>query len=242
MAGSLVLFSGGLDSTVALYYALHIMPGPVYTVSFEYGQRHRLEIDRSRDIIDMVRKEFPGQLPRSVTLPIPRALMPGKSSILGNAEVKHYTAMPNHEESQGDPAFIPHRNLLFLSIAASWARHLQATTIVTGLRGGFPDCTTEFERRMQWTLGQSDPEWPIAVFSPVHKSRAETIRMAKDLKGCWEALAYTTTCFNGHEPPCGKCLPCLKRAEGFAIVGEKDPLLVRVAKSNAQGEGLQAGP
>lgn len=239
MAGALVLFSGGLDSTVALYYALNTMPGPIYTLTFVYGQRHEDEIHAASKITRLVLDKFPEKFDGGWVRLIPRELIPGSSSILGDCPVKEYDKIPNHEESQDDPAFIPHRNLLFLSIAAGWARHFKVSTIVTGLRGGFSDCTVEFEKRLTSLLDQSDPGWPLTVFSPVHKSRTETIRMARDLNGCWEALAHTMTCFKGFEPPCGKCLPCLKRAEGFAKAGEKDPLLVRVEKErNGQGEVL----
>lgn len=226
---TLVLFSGGLDSVVALYYARHTGVDTTHALSFHYGQRHVNEL-KSADKIAQI-----AQVDHQIVV-LPPALFPGKSSILGkNGVVRKYDTIPSHEEATADPAFIPHRNVIFLSIAASYAAYWGIDRIVTGLRGGFPDCTQLFEKKMSSVLRESDPDIPITVFSPCHGSRAETIGIAYDLPGCWQALAYSMTCFEGTEPPCGKCLPCLKRAEGFAKFGKPDPLLERIAEENMSG-------
>lgn len=232
----LVLFSGGLDSTVALYWAIaNAKKEPVYALSFHYGQRHLRELLQA----DRITQMRLGSIKEHRIVVIPPALMPNKASILGGGiPVQKYDHIPKHEEGKDDPAFIPHRNLLFLTIGATYARAWGLHTMVTGLRGGFPDCTMHFELAVDDLLNQSDPDYELTVCSPCHGSRAETIGLAYSLPGCWQALAYSLTCFEGTEPPCGKCLPCLKRAEGFAQFGKDDPLLERLRAENVLVEGV----
>jgi 7-cyano-7-deazaguanine synthase len=229
----LVLFSGGLDSTVALFAGLRDAMRTnslVYAIGFHYDQRHYKELYAAGAIASRVKVPFR-------VCQMPTWVFPDRSSSLLNGDVRKYDDPPSHNEAMEDPAFIPHRNLLFITIAAGFARHWQCSKIYTGLRGGFPDCTANFEMQVGDVLETSDPDFPIGVWSPCHGSREETIGLAYSLPGCWDALAYSMTCFEGTEPPCGHCLPCLKRAEGFAKFGKPDPLLVRLAK-----EGRYSGP
>lgn len=227
---ALVLFSGGLDSTVALFQARQVCDqtnNALFALAFNYGQRHITELGSAVRIARTA-----GALFENVW--IPTQLFPDRhSSLLVGTKfdaVRKYDAIPSPDEAKEDPAFIPHRNLLFLAIAGGYARHWRCQTIYTGLRGGYPDCSEYFEDLVTDTLRASDPEFPIKVVSPCHGSREETIGLAYSLPGCWDALAYSTTCFEGTEPPCGRCLPCLKRAEGFAKFGKPDPLLVRLVE------------
>lgn len=221
---NLVLFSGGMDSTIALYYTLHTYTGNIYGLGFDYGQRHARELEAAANVWTVTIRKYPDRIQNLLTPTIPQALIPRTGSLLNhNISVTHSDTQ-RVEES----AFIPHRNLLFLSIAGMWARHFAANLIVTGLRGGFSDCTPEFEREVMAALRQSDPLHNIHIESPVHKSRADSLWLAQELPGCWEALSYTVSCFSGHAAPCGVCLPCTKRAEGFAKFGEPDPLIERL--------------
>jgi 7-cyano-7-deazaguanine synthase len=235
---TLVLFSGGMDSTIALFHALNMVSTrrglvkPVHTITFNYGQRHEREISAAKKVLEIASLRYEaGFTGQSIFLDI-RGSLPPVGSLLGEVPVKHYEKETNDLEP--DPSFIPHRNLIFLSFAASWARRLQAHYIMTGLRGGFPDCTIQFEDSLVQTLSVSDPGWDLQVWSPVHMSRENSLRLANSIPGCMEALAYSLTCFEGREPPCGVCLPCTKRAEGFQAIGIPDPLLQRC--NIAQGE------
>jgi 7-cyano-7-deazaguanine synthase len=224
----LVLCSGGMDSVITFYYHLTKHPDqPVHMLAFEYGQRHHAEIEKARHIFDMVRAQGsnPSGTFRKVNL---AGAMPRVGSLMrADTPVTKYGS---NAVGGPDASFIPYRNIVFLSVAAQWARELNCNQIATGLRGGFPDCTHEFEWEVEQALAISDPEYELYVMSPVHMSRAESLRLALTLPGCWEALAYTLTCFEGTEPPCGDCLPCIKRAEGFMEIGKPDPLLERLAQ------------
>lgn len=230
MPGVLVMLSGGMDSTIALYDAIRKVQSrnlnyeaPVHAITFNYGQRHRGEIEASRKILAVAKKDYPHLMGEHV---IPGIYgIPRFGSLMFQAPVRHYE---DAEVLAGpDPSFIPYRNLLFITQAAMWAHKLGALQIVTGLRGGFPDCSTEYEVTVQLLLRMSVPDYLLQLDSPVHIPRAASIRLAQGLPGCMGALGLSMTCFEGKDPPCGECLPCRKRAEGFKEVGIADPLLER---------------
>lgn len=213
----LVLLSGGMDSTVALFEMMHA-DYTAHCLTFDYGQRHRQEVLAAVEIRKRAKAWYPDKMGQHLILTIPQGLIPNVGSLM-RADVGVRTE--GHDQG-GDPAFIPHRNLVFLSIAATWATDLGVSRIVTGLRGGFSDCTTEFEFRMQNALNSSNPAHPLGV-QGMHISREETVRLATKIPGCIDTLGHSVTCFQGKRPGCGKCLPCTKRAEGFAKVGIHDP-------------------
>lgn len=225
---SVVLFSGGMDSTVALFYRLDRARregGLVNVLTINYGQRHANEIAFARMMIDRIKSndEYAQCLGRFVVQKMLLGDMPG--SLLGGDPVTQYADLADAEANgDGDNAFVPYRNLLFLTVAAQFAYRTGSGVITTGLRGGFPDCTKEFERNVQVMLHLSVPDFRVKIETPTHRSRKETLELAQSLPGCIEALQYTLTCFMGTTPPCGYCLPCLKRAEGFAAAGIDDPI------------------
>lgn len=222
---ALVLCSGGMDSVIAYYFKLTTQGDePTHMLTIDYGQRHKAEIEKARHIFYLSKSQgfSPSGTFTSLNLD---GIMPLVGSLMNpDIPVLKYRDVPVGP----DPSFIPYRNLLFLSLAAQWAYELNAVELVTGLRGGFPDCTEEFELAVEKALRVSDPSYRLVVSSPVHRSRAESLHLALQLHGCWEALAHSMTCFEGTEPPCGQCLPCKKRAEGFAELGKPDPLLERI--------------
>lgn len=222
---AVVLLSGGMDSTIALYHTIKYGRSDrlVHAITFDYGQRHVVEVDHASTIFEMVKAEHPDRTGSFLQMKLDG--IPNMGSLLDDQIPVRLDA---HDEPESDPSFIPHRNALFITVAAMWCRSLSSHMIVTGIRGGFSDCTYEFELAMEKALYVSDPKWMIGISSPMHDSRAECVNMAIRIDGCIDALAYTLTCFQGMEPPCGLCLPCTKRAEGFAQVGMADPLLERL--------------
>jgi 7-cyano-7-deazaguanine synthase len=234
---TLVLFSGGMDSTIALYERLDVARvegGQVHCLTFTYGQRHvNAECHAAKRIVGHVRAStlFRRHIGQHVVAPIalPRTL---RSSIMGQMlPVDKYKDVAEAEErGHHDSAFVPYRNLIMLTIAAAYARELECGNITTGLRGGFPDCTAAFERQVQDLLIVACPSWPLRISTPTHMSRESCLSLASIIPECLPALALTHTCFEGNEVPCGHCLPCLKRAEGFARAGLIDPIFEFVAR------------
>jgi 7-cyano-7-deazaguanine synthase len=226
---SVVLFSGGMDSTVALYYRLDRARregGTVNVLTISYGQRHSNEVAFARMIIDRIMGDEQ-YAPNLGSFWVHRLLLAeGSGSLLGGEPVTKYADLADAEEhGEKDNAFVPYRNLLFLTVAAQYAYRTGSGVITTGLRGGFPDCTEEFERNVQVMLHMAVPEFRVKIDTPTHRSRKETIALAQSLAGCIDALRMTLTCFEGTTPPCGHCLPCLKRAEGFRLAGIDDPIM-----------------
>lgn len=223
----LVLFSGGMDSTISLFWALDVARkngGRVSALSFSYGQRHSSELYAARKIIRRITMSdmYGPVINHHVVL---RVHVPPMGSLTGGEKVTKYGTIQDAEEfGQHDNAFLPYRNLVFLSQAAMFAYQWDCGNITTGLRGGFADCTEEFESSVQNVINMAVPHYPLRIVTPTHLSREDCLSMASSLPGCIEALAHSLTCFEGTSPPCGQCLPCLKRAEGWAKSGMRDPI------------------
>jgi 7-cyano-7-deazaguanine synthase len=221
MSRALVVLSGGQDSTTCLYWALHRFgTGQVEALSFDYGQRHRIELDCARTIAARA------AVPHAV-LPINtfaalggNALTDPGIAVQGVAE--NSTALPN--------TFVPGRNLIFLTFAAAYAYPRGIRHLVTGVAqtdySGYPDCRQGTLSALEQAISLG-MDCDFTLHTPLmHQSKADTVRMAREL-GALEALADSHTCYHGQRPPCGSCPACVLRARGFAEAGIADPLLER---------------
>lgn len=216
---ALVILSGGQDSTTCLYWAVdRFGRGSVESLTFDYGQRHRVEIECAGNVA-----RFAGA-PNTV-LPIDTFAALG-----GNALTDPDCPVPQGAAGDGElPAtFVPGRNLIFLTFAAAfaWPRgisHLVAGTAQTDY-SGYPDCRRDTIDALEKTLSLG-LERSMTIHTPLmHLSKKETVELAKRL-GALEAMALTHTCYRGARPPCGTCAACLLRAKGFAEAGIADPLV-----------------
>ena len=216
---ALVVLSGGQDSTTCLYWALERFGvGNVSTLTFDYGQRHRIEIECAGRIAEEA------GVPHAL-LPIDSFAVLGGDALTDDAidvesEVDEETGLPN--------TFVPGRNLIFLTFAAAYAWQRKIGNLVTGVAqtdySGYPDCRQETIRSLEETL-KLGMESDIAIHTPLmHLSKKETVLLARDV-GALEAMALTHTCYNGQRPPCGECPACILRAKGFEEAGIADPLL-----------------
>jgi len=218
MSQALVLFSGGQDSTTCLYWALHRFgAGQVAAVTFDYGQRHRIELACA------ARVAARADVPHTV-LPIDTFAALGGNALTDPAitvqpGVDARTRLPN--------TFVPGRNLIFLTFAAALAYQRGIHHLVTGVAqtdySGYPRCRQATLQALEQTL-RLGLDYEITLHTPLmFKSKAETVLLARDL-GALPALADTHTCYNGVYPPCGECPACQLRARGFAEAGMDDPL------------------
>lgn len=219
---SLVILSGGQDSTTALYWALS-QGRDVRCLTFDYGQRHRVELDCAVKIAEMA--GVPQQ-----TLQL-GSIFGGSSPLTDlEEEVEHYKSadvLPGGLEK----TFVPGRNLLFLSVAANQAYVQECQSMVIGVSqedyGGYPDCREEFLKSCEETIALA-MDRPIKIEAPLlFLNKKETVEMARGLSGCWEALGHSHTCYEGQFPPCGGCHSCLLRERGFREAGLADPLTER---------------
>ncbi len=214
MNSALVLFSGGQDSTTALCWALDRFDS-VSAISFDIGQRHRVELGCAARIAE--KRNVSHQI---IDAKAAFAAITNCSLLLGKNEEKSAEHLP--------ATFIPGRNLLFLTIAATTAYPLGIRNLVTGVSqidySGYPDCREPFIKSAQQSISLAMDE-EFTIHAPfVQMSKADEIRLMQEL-GHLDLYADTHTCYRGERPPCGECDACRLRAAAFAEVGIEDPLV-----------------
>jgi len=219
MEKALVVLSGGQDSTTCLYWAIDRFGlDAVDTLTFDYGQRHRIELDCAAKIANFA--GVPGRcLPIDTFAALGGDALTDPDIDVAN-EAESETGLPN--------TFVPGRNLVFLTYAAAYAYQRNITHLVTGVAqtdySGYPDCREGTITALQHAL-RLGMESDVTIHTPLmHLSKKETVELARDL-GALPAMAFTHTCYNGERPPCGTCAACELRAKGFAEAGVTDPLL-----------------
>ena len=218
---ALVVLSGGQDSTTCLYWAIDRFGADlVESITFDYGQRHRIELDCAARI--------------SVAAGIKNTLLPIDTfNVLGGNSLTDASldVDPSAGPGPGLPnTFVPGRNLIFLTFAAAYAYQRDMQHIVTGVAqtdySGYPDCREHTMQSLQETI-RLGMECKLQIHTPLmHLSKKETIELARTV-GALPAMADTHTCYEGQRPPCMTCPACVLRAKGFADAGVEDPLVVR---------------
>ncbi len=209
--------SGGLDSATALFYALD-RNYRCHCLIFDYGQRHRKEQQKAVEIASRA----------GVTFDIIKIQMPWKGSALLDRKVKvpqGRTIIPDDIPA----TYVPARNIIFLSFAASCAEARGAEAVFIGANAldysGYPDCRPEFFEAYQAVLKTGLKAGvqgkAIKIHTPLlGKTKAQIIRLGKKLNVPYE---LTWSCYTGGRRPCGTCDSCLLRAKGFSEAGFSDP-------------------
>ncbi|HEV2511288.1 7-cyano-7-deazaguanine synthase QueC [Bosea sp. (in: a-proteobacteria)] len=222
---ALVLFSGGQDSTVALAWALERFAA-VETIGFDYGQRHRVELECR----EAIRNKFSELSPAYASRLGPDHLLDLKT--LGAISD---TALTSESEiafaETGLPTtFVPGRNLIFLSFAAALAYRRDCKHIVLGVcetdYSGYPDCRDDTIKAMQVALGLGLDRRLVLHTPLMWRDKAQTFALAKELGGepLFELVVEEThSCYLGDRSRrhpwgygCGHCPACDLRARGFA--------------------------
>lgn len=236
---AIVVFSGGQDSTTCLYWAKSVGFN-VIAITFDYNQRHRREIEAATRIA-----HHAGVAHHEVVELGP--VLKGSSPLVSSAELEqyeHHSMLPGGLEK----TFVPMRNQLFLTIAANRAYLYNAEVMVTGVSqedyGGYPDCRDVFIKafshacNMGTFTGKDGAPRSLGILTPLmHLSKAESVRLALDIPGCYAALGFSHTAYDGVFPPTGHDHASLLRAKGFEEAGVPDPLVLR-----ANAKGLMALP
>lgn len=218
---AIVLFSGGLDSTTCLYWALD----QGYTceaLTVSYGQRHEREVISAQKITHKL-----GVKHHLITLHLPWL----KTSSLVNPKAQLPDIPLEQIPHEGIPTtYVPGRNLMFLSIAGSLLDSVGAQAIVAGPNAidfsGYPDCTPAFFQAAADALNRGTKQGVnggIEVLAPLmHLSKAEIVKLGEKLHVPFE---LTWSCYAGGEKPCGQCDSCKLRAKGFEEAGVRDTAL-----------------
>jgi len=225
---AVVLLSGGQDSTTCLFWA-KMQFDEVHAVAFDYGQRHRSELEAARDIAELAGARSFEVLELGVL-----AQLADSSLVSSSGNISSSGGYQDAHAEGGLPtSFVPGRNLLFLGVAGAYAVKLGCHHIIIGVSqadySGYPDCREEFIEQMAKTLVAAMPTSasPITIHAPLmHLSKAEEVLMASELGvECWKALGMSITCYEGQRPGCGACPSCQLRQAGFKKAGLEDPAL-----------------
>ena len=202
---ALVVFSGGQDSTTCLFWALE-QYDHVEVITFDYGQRHRKEIE--------VAKEIANELNVKQHLLNTEILTSYNANSLTNndIEIDSSNDVPN--------TFVPGRNMLFLNIASIVAYQIGAIHIVTGVCdtdfSGYPDCRRDFVQSMNETMNLA-MDLEFVIDTPLMTlNKKETWQLADELAQLDYIRYHTLTCYNGIVGDgCGVCPSCKLRADGL---------------------------
>ena len=217
ISSAIVVLSGGQDSTTCLFWAINKFDS-VETVTFDYGQRHRTEIEAAQKIVNLAGV-------KNTILPIDTFGVLGGNSLTGKETVDE-----SSKEGELPNSFVPGRNLIFLTFAAAFAYQRGIKDLVTGVcqtdYSGYPDCRQNTIEAIQLAINLG-MESNLRIHTPLMwMTKSESVKFAEEV-GALEALAYSHTCYNGEVPPCGQCPACVLRAKGFEEVGIPDPLVER---------------
>lgn len=218
---AIVLFSGGLDSTTCLYWALeHGYECEALTVS--YGQRH----DREVLAAQMIARNL-GVKHHLITLNLPWLV---SSSLVDKNQQIPDVALEDIPKEGIPSTYVPGRNLMFLSIAGSLLDSIGADAIIAGPNAidfsGYPDCTPAFFKAAADALNRGTKMGVtegIEVLAPLMRlSKTQIVQLAAKLKVPFE---LTWSCYAGGKKPCGHCDSCKLRAKGFEEAGVRDTSL-----------------
>jgi len=218
---AVVLLSGGLDSSTALAWASREMGWECHSVAFDYGQRHRIELEASRNVA------------ASLGIDDHRIIKVDLAAIGGSALTEDIDVPKDQHQGDSIPiTYVPARNMIFLSLAVAMAETVGASKIVIGANivdySGYPDCRPEFldSFAATATLGtkMGSEGSAVEIVAPLLKlNKSEIIELGLKL-----GLDYSLTrsCYDPlpNGLPCGHCDSCLFRREGFAQLSKSDPL------------------
>ena len=223
MKKAVVLLSGGLDSTTALYLAKK-EGFEVYAISFDYGQKHDKELECAKAIAE--------EAGVADYIVVKTNMNTWGGSALTDSSIE--VPEGNIDSKEIPVTYVPARNMIFLSFAASYAEVVGAQDIFIGVSevdySGYVDCRQEFLDSMEKTINLgtvcgAEQEKKIKIRAPfINMTKAEEVKLGMEL-----GVDYgkTWSCYNGGEEACGTCDSCKLRLAAFENAGHKDPIKYR---------------
>jgi 7-cyano-7-deazaguanine synthase len=223
-SAGLVLFSGGIDSSTTLAIALQERD-EVYALSFDYGQRPRIELAKA----NLVLKQF--RIKEHLQFQIDLRQI-GGSALTSSIEVPKQRSI----DKSIPVTYVPGRNLIFLSIAAAFGETRNAFDLYYGANvldySGYPDCRPEFIESLEQTLNKGTKsgteDHKFRIHAPLLKlTKAQIIQKGISLGVDY---AHTHSCYDPSESgeACGQCDSCVIRLKGFREAGLKDPAIYKM--------------
>jgi 7-cyano-7-deazaguanine synthase len=219
---AVVLLSGGLDSSTVA--AIARAEGFVlYTLGFDYGQRHRRELEAGRQVAAAL-----GAMEHHVINIDLRVF--GGSALTGDIAIPHGRSLDDMGHDI-PVTYVPGRNMIFLSIATAYAEVIGADTIFLGINqqdySGYPDCRQEFldsfiqTANLATKAGTQDGR-RLQIRAPlIAMTKGDIVRRGLELNVPFE---LTWSCYEGKDQACGTCDSCLLRLKGFSEAGATDPI------------------
>jgi 7-cyano-7-deazaguanine synthase len=221
MEKALVVFSGGQDSTTCLFWAKEQF-GEVEAISFDYGQRHRLEL------------EVAASIAAKAGVPWHAFKLDLLSRLTSNALTDPAVDVEQEKPANRPPnTLVEGRNMLFLTYSAVYAKSKGIHHLVTGVGqadySGYPDCRDVFIRSLNQTLNLS-MDYPYEIHTPLMWKNKEQIWQLADELGIFELVRYETlTCYNGLTGDgCGNCPACKLRKNGLDSYLSRRPEKLRI--------------
>jgi 7-cyano-7-deazaguanine synthase len=219
VAGHLVILSGGLDSTVCMALAERQSGVAPVALTFDYGQRHRTELDCAAGVAGHYRSEH---------LVVELDTRAWGGSALTDPSID----VPIGGDGGGIPVtYVPARNSIFLAVALGVAEARQLDAVWIGVNAidysGYPDCRPEFIEAFRGVAATGQKRGvegdPIGIRTPlIDSSKAQIVRLGIESGA---PLQLTWSCYLGDMRPCGECDACVLRANGFKEAGIADPAL-----------------
>ena len=226
---AVIVFSGGQDSTTCLIHALQTYD-EIHCITFDYGQRHRAEIEVAQ------------QLSKKLGVTVHKVL---DTSLLNELAISSLTrdnipAPTSTNSGENLPnTFVPGRNILFLTLASVYAYQVGATSVITGVCetdfSGYPDCRDEFIKAMNKAV-ELGMDYKLRIETPLMwLNKSETWALA-DHHGKFELIQHhTLTCYNGIKGSgCGDCDACNLRAKGLNEYLENKSTVMKSLKEKLQ--------
>ena len=224
---ALLLFSGGVDSTTALYWAKEKFDS-ILPVIVDYSQKHNIEVEFAKKICSKNFMDF-----KVINFSLKNIL---RSSLIDNDRSIPVSLAESKDEVGIPFTYVPFRNGIFLSLAAGIAESEGIGNIITGFNlidtPDYPDTTEQFARKMEDAINEgtsaSVTGKKIKIHTPLIKlKKSEIIELGLELGADY---SYSISCYRGEESPCLKCPSCDIRERAFREVGITDPLIERLIR------------
>jgi 7-cyano-7-deazaguanine synthase len=214
MKKAVIILSGGVDSTTLLYDIVN-QGYEVYALSFDYGQKHKKELEFAKRTCEKLKVNH-----KILDLSILNEIAP--SSLTR----KDWEVPEGHYEDENmKQTVVPNRNMVMLSLATAYAISIKASKVFYGAHIGdhaiYPDCRKEFVDKMKKVIKICD--WQkVKLEAPyLNINKSDIVLLGKKLGVDY---SLTWSCYKGKEKACGKCGTCVERLEAFKKAGIKDPI------------------